>query len=147
MQTVTLIADLFKEWELPYGPVTGLLSVKTRTGNEGSGPGTYETLSSGWTYDGNDFVTFTPAPTGGFNPGAPFTGHFQWGPYSSDRSLVNRYKIVYTSGYANVPDALKLAILNEITYRYENRGSEAQLEGICFAARTMAEPYKRTLWF
>jgi hypothetical protein len=144
-KTITLIADLGKEWELPYGPVTGIQLVATRTGSEGSGPGTYETLTSGWGQDGSDFLTFIPSPAGGFNPGAPFTGHFQWGPYASSQSCINRYKIIYTTGYIVVPDALRLAILNEISFRYENRGNQGT--GICEAAKAIAQPYKRELWF
>lgn len=145
-KTITLIADLCKEWELPYGPATGILQVSTRTGSEGSGPGTYQTQTSGWTTDGDEFLSFSPSNAGGFNPGSPFRGFFQWGPYASPYAYgENRYKIIYTAGYSTVPDLLKLAILNEITFRYENRGE--QTEGICFAARTIADPLKRQLWF
>jgi hypothetical protein len=147
-KTITLIADLYKEWELPYGPVTGILSVSTRTGTEGSGPGTYETQTSGWATDGSEFISFTPA-VGGFNPGSPFTGFFQWGTYASERSMVNRYKIIYTTGYSTFPEALKLAIMNEIAFRYELKGNNVDLKdfGICFPSRTIADPYKRQLWF
>lgn len=143
-QTVTLIADLFNEWELPYGPVTGIQSVATRTGNEGSGPGIYETQTSGWVQEGEQFITFIPAGTG-FNAGAPFTGHFQWGPYASKFGQYpgNRYKIVYTTGYSTVPDDLKLSILHQIAFMYENRGNQ----DISSTAQAFAFPYKRTLWF
>lgn len=147
VQDVTVIADLCKEWELPYGPTYGRISsVQTRTGGEGSGPGIYTTQISGWTIDGSDFNVFSPSNAGGFNPGAPFRGFFKWGPYASPYAYgENRYKIIYTAGYSSVPDLLKLAILNEITFRYENRGESP--DGICFAARTIADPLKRQLWF
>jgi hypothetical protein len=155
-KTITLIADLYKDWELPYGPVTGSLGVETRTGTDGSGPGQYSTLTSGWTTDGNEFLTFQPPKIGNFNPGAPFVGYFQWGPYatpSRPQSYVNRYKITYTAGYSPVPDGLKLAILNEIAYRYENRGGDPNLrasaftqQGVCEPARILADPYNRMLW-
>ena len=61
-KTVTLTAILLTEWELPYGPVTGINSVKTGGVNEGSGPLSYSTASSGWNIDGLDFVTFIPVP-------------------------------------------------------------------------------------
>jgi Phage gp6-like head-tail connector protein len=149
-KTVTMTADLCKEWELPYGPVTGIQSVATRTGGEGSGPGVYATQNSGWTTDGEEFLSFSPAIAGGFNPGAPFTGFFQWGPYASPHGRgYNRYKIVYTAGYSTVPEPLKLAILNEIAYRYEKRGEARDPNdmGICLFARVIADPYKRLLWF
>lgn len=148
VQTITLIADLCKEWELPYGPVTGIQGVSTRSGNEGSGPGTYETQTSGWTTDGSEFLSFSPAAAGGFNPGAPFRGFFQWGPYASPHALgYNRYKIIYTAGYTAVPEPLRLAILNEIAFRYERRGEGGEFDGICINARMIAGPYKRELWF
>lgn len=147
-KTITMTADLCKEWELPYGPVTGIQSVQTRTGGEGSGPGVYATQESGWTTDGEEFLTFAPTTAGTFNPGAPFTGHFQWGPYASPYgSTFMRYKIVYTAGYSTVPQALNLAIMNEIAFRYELRGNEMNFDGICFPARAIADPYKRNLWF
>lgn len=37
-QLVVLTADLYDEWELPYGPVTGITSVKTRSANEAAAP-------------------------------------------------------------------------------------------------------------
>lgn len=148
VKTVTLIADLCKEWELPYGPVTGIQGVSTRTGSEGSGPGTYATQTSGWTTDGNEFVSFIPSGVGGFNPGTPFTGYFQWGPYVSERGYpCTRYKIIYTSGYSTVPEPLKLAILNEIAFRYERRGETGEFDGICLNARMIAGPFQRKLWF
>lgn len=147
-KTITLVADLSKEWELPYGPVTGIQAVQTRTGGEGSGPGVYATKESGWTTDGSDFLSFAPAEAGGFNPGAPFTGHFQWGPYASPYGCtVSRYKIIYTAGYSTPPGPLVLAIMNEIAWRYELRGSEQVGDGICYQSRTLANPFKRQLWF
>lgn len=147
-KTVTLIADLSKEWELPYGPVTGIQGVSTRTGSEGSGPGTYATQTSGWTTEGEEFMSFVPAGGGGFNPGVPFTGFFQWGPYATYPEFpYNRYKIVYTAGYGTVPEPLKLAILNEIAFRYERRGETGEFEGICLTARMIAGPFQRKLWF
>lgn len=144
-KTVTLTAFLYKCWELPYGPVTGILSVATRSGTEGSGPATYTTQASGWDTAGEEFLTFNPAGAG-FNTGAAFTGYFQWGPYASDLGTGNLYRLVYTAGYTTVPAELKLAIMNELVYRYEHKG-EGEISGICEAARVIAEPLKRTLWF
>lgn len=150
-KTITLIADLCKEWELPYGPVTGIQGVSTRTGGEGSGPGVYATQESGWSTDGSEFLSFSPSTAGGFNPGSPFRGYFQWGPYASPYGQLplNRYKIIYTTGYLTVPDPLKLAILNEIAYRYERRGEQSDVKdfGLCETSRAIADPFQRKLWF
>jgi uncharacterized phiE125 gp8 family phage protein len=64
-------------------------------------------------------------------------------------------KIVINAGYsatgAAIPEDLKLAILQEIAYRYEHRGDENQelaseRIGICQAARVLAEPHRRFQW-
>ena len=146
-QTVTMIADLYNEWELPYGPVTGIAGVQTRTGTEGSGPGTYATATSGWSTDGIQFVSFFPGGAGGFNAGDPFRGYFQWGQYPSPYGQApgNRYKITYTTGYSPVPDDLKQAVLVQIVWLYEHRGEEKD-EKICEAAQVYAGPYLRKLW-
>lgn len=156
-QTVTLVADLFNEWELPYGPVTGIISVQTRSGTEGSGPPNFETAASGWSQEGEEFLRFCPAAAGGFLGGGPFRGYFQWGPYADERSYrpVNRYKIVYTTGYSVVPEDLKQAVLAQIAYMYEHRGDEQDQvnkfnltlkQGICEQAQRLAEPYIRQAW-
>jgi hypothetical protein len=146
-QSIVMIADLYNEWELPYGPVTGITGVQTRTGNEGSGPGTYTTQTTGWSTEGLQFVSFRPAGAGGFNPGEPFRGYFQWGPFASPYGYdpYNRYKISYTTGYAVVPDDLKQAVLGQIAWLYEHRFEEKD-NVVCDAARIVAEPYVRKLW-
>lgn len=150
-QTITMYADLCKEWELPYGPVTGILGVATRTGTEGSGPGTYATQIAGWSTEGEEFLSFNPVGGGGFNPGVPFTGYFQWGPYASGHGDYpgNRYRIIYTAGYATVPGDLKDAILMQIVHDYENRGDVDLNEsrGLCIEAENYAAPYRRLIWF
>ena len=146
--TIIMIADLYNAWELPYGPVTGLLGVATRSGNEGSGPGTYTTQATGWSTEGTEFLSFFPMGAVGFNPGAPFRGYFQWGPYESRYGYDpgNRYKITYTTGYGvNVPEDLKQAVLLQISWLYEHRGEETV--DVCEAAQVMAQPYKRELWY
>lgn len=146
--SVILTADLYNEWELPYGPVTGINAVQTRTALEGSGPPTYSTQQTGWSQDGQQFVTFIPAPAGGFLGGGPFRGYFQWGPYASGYgggSWENRYRITYTTGYGvTMPDDLKQACLVQCAWLYEHRGEESI--SVCEAARILADPFKRTLW-
>lgn len=58
--------------------------------------------------------------------------------------------LVYTVGLIIVPEDLKLAILNEVAYRYEARGDSQNIrataftqQGVCEAARVLASPYKR----
>jgi uncharacterized phiE125 gp8 family phage protein len=137
-QTVTMIADLYNEWELPYGPVTAITGVQTRTGTEGSGPATYATQTAGWSSDGVEFLSFRPSDMGAFNPSVPYTGNDFRGPG-------NRYKLIYTTGYSPVPNDLKQAVLVQIVWLYEHRGEEKD-EKICEAALVYAEPYLRKLW-
>ena len=153
-KTVTLIADLYNEWELPYGPVVAVTSVKSRSTNEGSGPLVYSTLETGWATDGVEFKTFIPGGANSFNPSELFRGYFQWGHYASpygQPAPYNRYQITYTTGYTTVPDDLKQAILMQVAYMYERRGEEpaaaCQWSGnICEEARLLANPYIRQAW-
>lgn len=148
---ITLVADWVKEWELPLGPITGIQSVMIRTGNSGSGIASYETQVSGWGVDGGDFQTFAPAEITSFNPGDPFRGYFQWGPYASTQGACGRrYKIIYTAGYTTVPAQLKQAILSQIAHDYENRGDvdiSDMSRNLCLEAEKKAAPYRRDLWF
>jgi len=145
-QSVVMTADLYNEYELPYGPVTGITGVQTRTGNEGSGPASYTTATSGWSTDGTQFISFMPSDGGAFDPRSPFRGYFQWGPWASPYGNApgNRYRITYTTGYSVVPDDLKQAVLVQVAWLYEHRGEEEI--SVCEAAKIIAEPYKRQLW-
>ncbi len=145
-QSVVMTADLYNEYELPYGPVTGITGVQTRTGNEGSGPASYTTATSGWSTDGTQFISFMPSDGGAFDPSSPFRGYFQWGPWASPYGNApgNRYRITYTTGYSVVPDDLKQAVLVQVAWLYEHRGEEEV--SVCEAAKIIAEPYKRQLW-
>jgi Phage gp6-like head-tail connector protein len=122
-QQITAVVVFDSESELPYGPVTDIISVGTSQSNTGSGPVGYDTATSGWQTDGGGFKTF-------------------------DGGCSLRYRIVYMAGYTVVPEDLKLAVLNEIAFRYENRGEANDLHetGICAATRMLALPYKRMLW-
>lgn len=112
---ITLIADFDGEWDLPYGPVTGLESVATKDTTIGSGIPGFTTLDEGWTVEGDVFYTCSPY----------------------------RHKLIYTAGYETVPEDLKLAVLNEIYFRYENKGQNDN--NVCMAARKLADPYKK-IW-
>lgn len=61
------------------------------------------------------------------------------------------HKFVYNVGYENVPARLKEAILNEIAYRYQNRGDQSKdltlgSTYMCEAALHLCQPYKRMAW-
>ena len=61
------------------------------------------------------------------------------------------HKLTYTAGYTNVPNGLKEAILNEVAYRYQNRGDQAKELMIgsaymCEAAVHLCQPFKRMAW-
>lgn len=151
--TVVMTADLYVEYELPYGPVTGILGVQTRNGNEGSGPASYTSQASGWSTDGVQFVSFSPTGPVGFNSGVPFTGYFQWGPYASPyaQNPTNRYRITYTTGWPSPPDDLKQAILMQIAWLYDHRGEEDANKydwnpGVCSPALILSDPYRRQQW-
>jgi hypothetical protein len=120
-KTVTMTADLSIEWELPYGPVTGITAVKVRATAEGSGIASYETLEEGWESDGEEFASFLGGPE-------------------------TRYRITYTTGYSSVPEDLKLGVLNEIYYRYEHRGNEIDTHGLSQETINLVQPYKRMPW-
>lgn len=119
---ILLIADLEREWELPLGPVIGIESIQQGIGVTGSAPNAYQTKEDGFIVDGLDFLKFTPAGC-------------------------VRYKLQYTVGMSPVPDDLKLAILNELAYRYEHKGEEFDKKDINDTeAIGLALPYKRMAW-
>jgi hypothetical protein len=55
-------------------------------------------------------------------------------------------KIVIAVGYTVIPAELKLAILNEIAYRFAHKGDENLGVQICEASRSLAEPFRRYAW-
>lgn len=109
------------QWfELPYGPVRTVTSV---------------------TMTDNNSITVLTADTDYFLRGTLFKEMRinNWGGTAL---------VVYYAGYTDVPNDLKLAILNEIAFRYEMRGDTAnryaqQNVGICEAAQALAQKYIR----
>jgi len=111
-------------FELPYGPIKELLSVTQKTSGGG-----LQTLTE------NEDFSLT---------GTQFK--------SMTMNAACALLIVYTSGYQNaIPKDLKLAILNEIAFRYEKRGDEgkrynADQPGVCAASQVLADKYRRIVW-
>lgn len=152
-KTITLTADFNGEWELPYGPVNSITSVFKRTTPTGSGPVSYSADPGQWTVDGDEFKTFSPAYSNWAS--IPVANANQWmrpERYPYWLEYANRYKIIYTAGpYA--PEDLVLAILNEIAFRYEQRGDEVEIRptisaelGLCPAAQRLCELHRRNCW-
>lgn len=124
-KSIVLTADVCGEDFLPYSPVTAITEVKYRTGTATDGTAEYDTLT------GDDYQTDGIGDL-------LFKSNYGQG----------RYLITYTAGYSTLPASLKLAILNEIAFRYQNRGDQsrqyiAENPGICEASRVLLMPYKR----
>lgn len=109
--------------ELPYGPIKTDPTVTQLTSN-----GNITNLSDndGYQLTGTAFKSIALNQTG-------------------------TYILVYGTGYKQmIPRDLKLAILNEIAFRYEKRGDEskrysADTPGICAASQALADKHRR-LW-
>lgn len=117
----------FNSFELPYGPVQSVASVTSIDSNGTSI--TSLVLNADYFLTGIAFKTV---------------------------KIINNFTnniLVYLVGYTSLPSPLKLAILNELAYRYENRGDGQNLratafteQGVCVSARILADPYKRLVW-
>lgn len=116
-QTVVFICDL-KTWtRLPYPPIVSIQSIKITPSTIGA---TTEDLTvSDYSLVGTQDAIF-------------------------NSSRCNIHTINYTTGMSTVDDNLKLAILEEITYHYENRGEGEEI-GFSNGALSLLEPY-RNLW-
>lgn len=124
-RTLTVLADIVNEFELPYCPLAASTSAAIKTAAN-----TYTALVLNTDYEIDTALQFPR-----FIP-------YQFG----------RLKLVYTTGYgATLPTSLKLAVLNEISFRFENRGDStnryaSQNVGISEGAQALANPYRRLLW-
>lgn len=124
-KTITLIADIVREFELPYGPVTTFTSASLKTDIN-----TYTAMTANSAYEVDSSLQFP-----------------RFIPYTC-----GRIKLIYTVGYGtNLPNGLKLAILNEIAFRYENRGDGTnryaqQNVGVSEGSQALANPYRRLAW-
>lgn len=123
-QTINYTFDYYEEEELPFGIVDTITEVKVRTGTASNGAAEFDTLTGDdFRTDGLEFITFCSTRYG---------RHYL------------EYDVVAPSEFTD----LKLAILNEIAYRFEKRGDESsefigQEMGICKSARVLAMPYRR----
>lgn len=113
---ITIYADYQGEWWLPFPPVIGLEYVGSKDGTVGSGIPSFTTVDE-WQITGGESPKFTSP-------------------------LNDLHKITYTAGYTTLPANLKLALLNEIYYRFENKG-QTRVDGLCDAARALAAPFVR----
>jgi uncharacterized phiE125 gp8 family phage protein len=120
-KTIALISDWNHDGNLPAGPVVEISEVKFRADVRSD----YSTLVAD-----QDF----------FLEGNYFTSNLQ-----------GRHKITYTAGPESIEDDLKLALLNEIAYRYESRGDQvnryaAQNVGLSEGADELLKPYIDYSW-
>jgi len=121
------VREQFNEFELPYGPIQ-------------VDPIVTSINSDGFT------VTALTLNTDFFLTGVRFKS------IKISNNFDNNM-LVYTAGYTAIPGPLKLAILNELAYRYEARGDAQNIratafteQGVCVSARILADPYKRLAW-
>lgn len=123
-KTISTYVDLIKPLELPYGPVTSDATAIVVTASDGS-----VVDSAMYQIGGLDFKEIRAL------------------------SIYLGATIQYDAGMTvdQIEPGLKEAILNEIAFRYEHRGDEADTRksvnpGICEASQILAESYKRFTW-
>jgi uncharacterized phiE125 gp8 family phage protein len=130
-KTITVLADLYCERELPYGPVTALTSASLKTGTSDY---TTQTANTDYELDGI---------TNGFQIFRPF--------------VVGRWKLVYTAGYAaaKAPKDLILDLKRICGYCFEHKGDEPltslqggqqQPKGLDEALELFASKHRRLQW-
>ena len=130
-KTVTLLADLYCERELPFGPVVSLTSASLKTN---TGEYTTKTANTDYELDGiaNGFKVFIPLVSG-------------------------RWKLIYTAGYeaANIPGDIILDHKRIGGYCYEHKGDEAltslqggqqRPKGLDEALELFASRHRRLQW-
>lgn len=142
-RTITVTADLTREFKLPHGPVREIDQVLFRKGTNADGTPDNETLTiEDYTTDGEDFKLIKSGRCG-------------------------RHKITYSTGYGTdeeidydnpTPEDLKKGILMEIAYRYEHRGDETnsisaagnetvgKVSGISVDAMQYIKPFIDNAW-
>lgn len=123
-KTVTVIIDLYSECMLPYNPVTTFTSASLKTGANAY---TVQDLGNDFDIDGDYFIPIA--------------------------TLSGRWKLIYVAGYtpSTIPAGLKLGILQEIAFRFENRGDLTENRanvnpGISSAAEDLFTNYVQPEW-
>lgn len=107
------------EWPVPYGPVITITSIVRK-----QSAGDYsETLTVDDDYDLDGQQNKTIKVFGG-----------------------GRCNVTYTCGYTSLPESLKLGMLEEIAYRYENRGDKEVKNGFSDVAMGLIMKYKDFNW-
>lgn len=121
-KTVVATMDLLTEIEIPYGPVISITSFVDKNGNA--------ITTDQYELTGSLFKRLNPT-----------------------NFLFYKSVLTYSAGYGSnqVEPDLCLAILNEIAFRYEQRGETGDTRksvnpGICEAAQVLCDPYKRLSW-
>jgi uncharacterized phiE125 gp8 family phage protein len=112
-KTIKAYMEMYYQQEIPYGPIQSVTQVRSFVGGT-----EFETLASDeYELKGSDYQIFNPEAMG-------------------------EYELTYQAGYTTLPDDLKLAILAEVAFRYENRGDD-NVKTLCNTAKDLAIPYKR----
>lgn len=130
-KTVTLMADLYCEYEIPYGPISAFTSASLKTG---VGEYTVKAANTDYEVDGVDdgFKLFNP-------------------------SIQGRWKLVYTAGYdtGTAPKDLILDLKRICGYCYENKGDQPltslqggqqRPRGLDEALELFASSHRRLAW-
>lgn len=130
-KTVTILADLYCEREIPYGPIVSLTSASVKTS---TGTYTAQVANTDFELDGitNGFQIFRPFVSG-------------------------RWKLIFTAGFAaaNVPKDIILDHKRICGYCYENKGDQAltslqggqqRPKGLDEALELFASRHRRLLW-
>lgn len=125
-KTIVCPMDLLTTIEIPWGPVRSITSFVDSGGNA---------------IDMTGQATSILGPAPGYQRIQPLGFQF----YNAT--------LTYAAGYAagTIDPDLVLAILNEMAFRYEDRGEAADTRksvnpGICESARVIAESYRRAAW-
>ncbi len=130
-KTVTVLADYYREQELPFGPVATFTSASLKTATN-----TYTAQTANTDYEVDGIA-------GGFQIFRPFS--------------VGRYKLIYTAGFAaaGVPKDIILDHKRICGYCYQNKGDQAltslqggmeRPKGLDEALELFASRHRRLLW-
>lgn len=126
-KVIVATLDLYSEKQLPRGPHKAITTVKRRDGSNTDNTPKYIDLNLGadYTTDGELFKRIL-IPVGG------------------------RFKITYTAGYGNadmaLPEDIKNGLMQEIIFRYRNRGDSAEVAGVSEGAMNYLQNHISYAW-